>query len=63
MAINTAGPMIFAAACFYMAGGHYAEFKVEQNALKEEVMEKTQSINLNLRSISVASLNSYETST
>ena len=60
LALNTTIPCFLAAICFYMAGAPYSEFKVAAKLEKEEVDNKCEELEINLRTLSVASLALYE---
>lgn len=61
LALNTCIPCLLAAICFYKAGTPYECFKVEIKVEKEGVEYKLRQLELNMRTLSVASLNLYET--
>ena len=60
IAINTTVPCLLAAFCFYMAGGHYVKFKEDALIEHEDVIQRTEDLQLNVSGLNVAGLAVYE---
>ena len=60
LAASASIPCLIAAFCFYMAGFHYAEFKTKAAEEKAAALVRAESLQVDLRTLSVASLDVYQ---